>query len=365
MSRTFLEKAAHRVPPLRILVVDQLPPLFDRVSGSQRIFQIMQLLKREGHTVCFFAFSEQGFEEYMKILQSSGVYVISGTRNSVIDSTVRTALETANARLAILLASYQPHIVWAEGYEIATAIADTVRSVAPYASLLTDTVDLHFLREQRISELEGRPKTETKEKELAIYRQSDAVIAITEKEKDILVQELPSKIISVVPNVHEPKPTPNTFDEREGLLFVGNFRYPPNLDGIVWFLQNCWPTIVEQIPDISLYIIGDPVSNALKKAVVSAMRFGGQIQIMGHVPTLRPLLNSVRLSIAPLRFGAGNDRESCRSACCWASGGSDSHRDKGDGVNRLRQCSRSRNGGSFCASSGGTVLGCYGLGNPT
>lgn len=305
MSRTFLESAAHRVPPLRILIVDQLPPLFDRASGSQRIFQIMQLLKKEGHTVCFFAFFERGFQEYMKILQSTGVYVISGTGNGVIENTVQTAIEAAKARLAVLLASYQPHIVWAEGYEIATIIADTVRSVAPYAYLLTDTVDLHFLREQRMSELEGRPKTDTKEKELAIYRQSDAVIAITEKEKDILMQELPSKMISVVPNVHEPEPTPNAFDGRKGLLFVGNFRHPPNLDGIVWFLQNCWPTIVQQIPDISLYVVGDPVPNALKEAVANAMRFGGQIHIMGHVPTLRPLLNSVRLSIAPLRFGAG------------------------------------------------------------
>ncbi|BCV25495.1 glycosyltransferase [Gelria sp. Kuro-4] len=304
MNRTFLERAAHRVPPLRILIVDQLPPLFDRASGSQRIFQVMQLLKKEGHAVCFFTFFEHGFQEYMKILQSTGVYVIASTGNAVTGNTVQTAIE-AKARLAVLLSSYQPHVVWAEGYAIATAIADTVRSFAPHASLLTDTVDLHFLREQRMSDLEGGPKTDTKEKELAIYRQSDAVIAVTEKEKAILMQELPSKMISVVPNVHQPEPTLNSFHQRKGLLFVGNFRHPPNLDGIVWFLQNCWPTIVQQIPDISLYIVGDPVPNALREAVAGALRFGGHVQIMGHVPTLRPLLNSARLSIAPLRFGAG------------------------------------------------------------
>ncbi|HHY35332.1 MAG TPA: glycosyltransferase [Firmicutes bacterium] len=297
----FLESAAHRVPPLRILVVDQIPPLFDRDSEGQRMFQIMQLLKTEGHTVCLFTLFEHGFQEYVKTLQSTGVCVVSGAGNDVRDSTLQAVIENTKTRLAVLLASYQPHIVWAEGYQTAAVIAETVRSVAPNAHLITGAVDLRFPHEERMAEPQGTPETDAKE--LAIYKQSDAVITTTEKEKEILMQELPSKMIRVVPHVHVPDPTPNPFGERNGLLFAGDFRQPSHLDGMVWFLQDCWPAIVREIPGICLYIAGDPVPDALKEAVAGAMRCGGQIQIMGRVPTLRPLLNSARLSIAPLRFG--------------------------------------------------------------
>jgi glycosyltransferase involved in cell wall biosynthesis len=83
------------------------------------------------------------------------------------------------------------------------------------------------------------------------------------------------------------------------LLFVGGFRHPPNTDGVLWYASEILPRIRERLPGVKTWVVGaDP------PASIRALACDDLI-IAGYVPDLAPYLEGCRLSISPLRYGAG------------------------------------------------------------
>jgi glycosyltransferase involved in cell wall biosynthesis len=82
-------------------------------------------------------------------------------------------------------------------------------------------------------------------------------------------------------------------------LFVGSFKHTPNADGIIWFLDEVLQQILEVIPDFHLKIVGENPPEYLKSYE------SDHVEILGWVPDLDPLLYDSRVSVSPLRFGAG------------------------------------------------------------
>ncbi|HHV53908.1 MAG TPA: glycosyltransferase [Firmicutes bacterium] len=309
-----LEAAAERVRPLRVLVMDDVPPVYDRASRGQRLFQIIQLLVEEGHQVSFFCRVTLGLEHYLDILRRMGVAAAGGA--------VRPDDEAAIVdRLAVLLSCVEPDVIWIEGYPLVLAYLDLIRRVAPKARVIADSVDLHFLRDKRLAGTSGPAHCpaswqRTREIELAAYRKSDVVVTVTDLEKELLKNVISAVPIITVPNIHEVRKLGPGFTERKGLLFVGNFLHQPNLDGILWFLQEVWPAIVAEEPDISCTIVGYAAPPALYARAAEASRLGGKVTVTGYVPDLTPYLASARVSIAPLRAGAGMKGKIAEAMAC-------------------------------------------------
>ncbi|MBC7339106.1 MAG: glycosyltransferase [Firmicutes bacterium] len=294
--------AARRVPPLRILVVDVVPPVYDRASGSQRLFQIVQMLLEEGHSVAFFCWKSSGLETYVSLLRRMGVVVVGG-------DDVRGGEQGKLERLAVLLASFAPNVVWIEGYQLAALCTPVVRQVAPEACLVLDTVDLHFVRERRLEEVGGNPTgggwQRTRDEELSACANADVVITVTELERDLVRSLVPAVRVAMIPNVHEPHPIGSSFSRRSGLIFVGNFFHHPNLDGVGWFLEAVWPLIVREEPAMTMRIVGNAPPPVLRQLCSQAELAGGSITLIGYVPDVLPYLGEARVSVAPLRAGAG------------------------------------------------------------
>lgn len=91
------------------------------------------------------------------------------------------------------------------------------------------------------------------------------------------------------------------YSKREGLLFVGNLDvdFSPNVDSIKWFVNNIFPLIKQQLPDIKLNIIGSNDAKALAKLKVEDVTF------LGRVDSLQEYYDQSRVFIAPTRFAAG------------------------------------------------------------
>jgi glycosyltransferase involved in cell wall biosynthesis len=87
---------------------------------------------------------------------------------------------------------------------------------------------------------------------------------------------------------------------RSGLLFVGGFQHPPNLDAVLWFVHDIWPRILSQDREMVLRIVGSDLS----EGIVSVLKQPG-VEVLGYVPDLTGLLAYNRMSVAPLRYGAG------------------------------------------------------------
>ncbi|MEI6123991.1 MAG: glycosyltransferase [Bacteroidota bacterium] len=91
------------------------------------------------------------------------------------------------------------------------------------------------------------------------------------------------------------------FDERNGLLFVGNLDYDdtPNVDSILWFVNEIFPIIWKKLPNIKLDIVGS--CNAKS---ISSLNVKG-VHVHGRVDEIWEFYNKCRIFIAPTRYAAG------------------------------------------------------------
>ncbi|MBN1924565.1 MAG: glycosyltransferase [Prolixibacteraceae bacterium] len=97
------------------------------------------------------------------------------------------------------------------------------------------------------------------------------------------------------------KTNTSSFDDREGLLFVGNLDYSesPNADSVIWFVNEIFPLIRKDIPGITFDVVGSAKSEKIQKLK------GKGVKILGKVDNLESYYNQNRLFIAPTRYAAG------------------------------------------------------------
>ena len=85
------------------------------------------------------------------------------------------------------------------------------------------------------------------------------------------------------------------------LVFVGSMDWMPNIDGVVWFVNEVLPLIKKRLPDCSLAVVGRTPGREVTEL---AQRESG-IRITGTVADVRPWLWESKVSIVPLRIGGG------------------------------------------------------------
>ncbi len=273
------------------LVVEACMIAPDEDSGSVRMLAMLELLVELGHKVAFVADNLEYRQPYVRQLQQRGVEVWHGPHIA----SVAQLLEQEGRHFS--------HIMFCRHY-IAAPYMQDVRRWAPQAKVLFDSVDLHYLREQRMAELEKdahllKLSEKTRAQELGVIQQADVTLVVSPVEKALLATETPDARVEVLSNIHEPVAHTPGFDGRDGLLFVGGFQHPPNVDAVRWFLEEVWPTVHQQAPHITVRIVGSKMPDSLKALA------GPGIEILGFVADLDPLLARSRMSIAPLRYGAG------------------------------------------------------------
>lgn len=88
-------------------------------------------------------------------------------------------------------------------------------------------------------------------------------------------------------------------EKPNSLIFVGDLLWTPNVDGIWWFVQEVFPLIKKEIPEITLHIVGRGGERTLKK-----VRARG-IDVTGYVRDVRPHIRSSSVYVVPLRAGGG------------------------------------------------------------
>jgi len=86
------------------------------------------------------------------------------------------------------------------------------------------------------------------------------------------------------------------------ILTMGTLYYPPNADGIRWFLQQVFPLVREKLPNVTLTIAG-------KNPPRDFIKLGGDpdsgITVPGFVEDLDPYFAKSALMIIPVRAGGG------------------------------------------------------------
>ena len=92
------------------------------------------------------------------------------------------------------------------------------------------------------------------------------------------------------------------YDQTEkALLFVGTLTWEANIDGLLWFLDEIYPSLLEKHPDIHFYIVG---KNPDARLISRAEKFES-VELTGFVEDLEPYFKKARVFLIPLRFGSG------------------------------------------------------------
>ena len=275
----------------KLFVVAESVPAFDRHAGYQRLYRILELLSKR-YAIAFIVYGDDPryrTEEYVRALETLGIEVY-----------VRTFRMRRFWRA-------RGHAVVFETYRVAEWWLDGVRFLNPSLPIIIDSVDLHYLRELRMSEYEPSTRSreqalETRARELGMYGKADAVITATEYEKNLLTKELPELEVMVVPTIHAVDGAVGDSEPRirGSLLFVGGFPHRPNVDAVVYFCYEVLPLIRKVLPSVPVWIVG-----ASPPAEVLALKALAGVEVTGYVPDLGPYLRKAWISIAPLRYGAG------------------------------------------------------------
>ncbi len=277
----------------RVLFVDACTPTPDQDSGSVDAFNILRMLKRLGFHVTFCSTTDLGYQgRYTRDLQRVGIECLYFPY--VLELTDWLAQYGGGLSLVILTRM-----------TVAAEYHDAIREHCPKAKILFNTVDLHFLRLQREAALTGDQSTleqaeQAREMELDLIRRSDATLVVGEQEKRLLQDLVPRSAVYWLPLPREIPPRSVASAASRDVVFIGGFQHPPNVDAIEYFASEIWPLVHSQAPDSRFLIVGSRMPDDIS-------RFDGQdgIRVLGFVPDLEPVFARTRLSVAPLRFGAG------------------------------------------------------------
>jgi glycosyltransferase involved in cell wall biosynthesis len=286
------DNAKDRMAKRRVLVLDHCTPTPDQDAGSVTVFNMLLLLREMDFQVTFIA--EDNFlymPEYTTKLQRIGVEVLYAP---YVTSVKQHLIDTANRYDLVFL--FRPMVVEKH--------LDTVKKYAPKAKTLFHTVDLHFLRMEREAGLLKDPAKiklarKMKQIEYDAIRSVDASIVHSAAELEILRPDFKTEKIFAFPLILNIPGTEIPYEKRRNIVFVGGYQHVPNVDAVLYFVKEILPLLKEKIPDVKFYAVGsNPPEEILNLA-------SPDVEITGYVEDLTSLLNKMRISVAPLRYGAG------------------------------------------------------------
>jgi glycosyltransferase involved in cell wall biosynthesis len=110
--------------------------------------------------------------------------------------------------------------------------------------------------------------------------------------------------ISVIPIAVDTNHIQPVSRERDSLniLTMGTLYYPPNADGIRWFLQDVFPLVRQEMPEVTLTIVG---KNPPKDFVRLAEDPQSGVTVTGFVEQLEPYFAKSAVMVIPVRAGGG------------------------------------------------------------
>lgn len=285
-SRRGLALPANRAPTA--LVIDSRMPDARRDAGSCAILSHMSALQALGYEISFVAADEMGNASTPPM---KNIDICAAPFYSSVEDLLRRQAQSFD-------------LIYLHRQSIATRYLPLVRQHQSHARVIYAVADLHHMRIARQAAVEERPELmararHIRDAEYAAARQADAVLTHSTVEAAILRRDVAGVEVHVVPwEVAVRKRIPS-FDARQGVLFLGNFSHAPNSDAAFWLAEEIMPLVWQQRPDIHCVIAGADVPDRIRRLAAP------RIEVIGHVPDCGVLFDKVRLSIAPLRFGAG------------------------------------------------------------
>lgn len=106
---------------------------------------------------------------------------------------------------------------------------------------------------------------------------------------------VPCEVFSIGSDDH----SNNKIKMNQNIIIVGKMSYPPNAEGVKWFIKKVWPKITSKKPSAKLYVVGkDPDESLLKLK-------SENIIITGTVDSVQPYYTNSSVVAIPIFSGGG------------------------------------------------------------
>ena len=267
-------------------------------AAATRSFQVIDIFREMGYEIRIASFSPA--DHTVATLKSSGIECIHLKLN---DSSLMEHLATEDYDIAVF-----------DTFLMEEKLSWMFCETLPECMTVLDLQDVHSLRYARAK----RPSFSSSKKALdfdneityremaSIYR-SDLTLVISYAEVKLLKEDfnIDHQHLLYLPFLFDPIDSnslvPNTFDDRNDLLMLGNFLHKPNLDQVKFTINELYGALQASLPDVVIKIIGAYPPQQLRDLAKNKKN----VQLLGYQEDLKPFLDNSRLMIAPLRFGAG------------------------------------------------------------
>ena len=294
MSASQFAQAFDLQPGDDVLIVDDKVPDITTDAGSVRMAQITTVLAGEGFNVHFVGLGGEGRSAWSYDPGQASIHWETGFKG------LHRALQTIRTERPIVILS-RP--------DVYVRALPEILEQCPDAYIVYDTVDAHGLRLGREIEMLRQQGQSTIEKtraaigskrlESLAINSADCVISVSAIDTDYFRSINSEVAIVEIPMLHRPVEQPPELSGRTDILFVGGYRHPPNIDAALFAAEEIMPEVWEEFPDARLVLAG---SFPPKKVRSLASQ---RVVVTGWLDSLDNLYSTARVSLAPLRFGAG------------------------------------------------------------
>lgn len=280
----------------KILVIGYVWPEPNSSAAGSHMMSILRLFKKQGWEVEFSTPAEPS--DHAIDLKSEGI----SSRNIKLNSD----------SFDEYVKGYQPDIVMFDRFMMEEQFGWRIDKQCPDALKILDTEDLQCLRNARHQALKaGREMTrvdlfsDLAKREIAAILRCDISLIISSFEMELLNDtfKVDKSLLYHLPfmvDLNSISEKTLSYSKREHFMTIGNFRHAPNWD-VVLHLQQIWPLIKKQLPEAELHIYGSyppPKATALHNPKTGFL-------IKGWAKDALSVIESARVCLAPIRFGAG------------------------------------------------------------
>lgn len=276
-----------------VLFIDTITPTPDQDAGSGETFNHLRIFHALGFHVTFApAVSLEPTPKYTDDLQRMG-----------IECLYAPYAQSLYAFIEQYGRDYD--IVFLVRVNTAAQFIAHVKRYCPQSRVIFNTVDLHYLREMRRAEIVKsdelmKQAQKIRKIEFDVMKMADCTLVVSAHEKELLQATLPGVHIAHLPIFTEINDRQHAlFRERQDILFVGGFKHEPNVDAMRYFVKDVWPLIRTRLPGVKFKIVGSHTPQEILDLAAA------DVVVVGYQEDISEYFNGCRLSVAPIRYGAG------------------------------------------------------------
>lgn len=137
-----------------------------------------------------------------------------------------------------------------------------------------------------------------------VCREFDQVIAVSSQDRSWLLDaaEIPLNI-AIIPITVDLEQYQTVFQTGTSshILHLGTMYWPPNVEGVLWFLQQVWPLIRAKEPPVVFDVVGARPPDE----ILAIGRADRRVRVHGYVEDLAPILQKAGVMIVPVGAGSG------------------------------------------------------------